>query len=149
MRRRTIVMIRNQTVSETQHQVEGKGKQKAMNIEELREYCLSMGGVTEKTPFGRFATRFDSVLVFYILDHMFCMTDMDDFTSVTVKATPEVIESLKMTRSSVGSNRNMSERHWIQLNLNGDVPDREIYGLIKQSYEIVKLKYTKKRKKQH
>ena len=35
MRRRTIVMIRNQTVSETQHQVEGKGKQKAMNIEEL------------------------------------------------------------------------------------------------------------------
>ena len=120
-----------------------------MNIEELRDYCLSMEGVTEKTPFGRFATRFDSVLVFYILDHMFCMTDMDDFTSVTVKATPEEIEALKMTRSSVGSHGNMSERHWIQLNLNGDVPDREIYGLIKKSYEIVKLKYTKKRKKQH
>ncbi len=49
-----------------------------MNIEELRDYCLSMEGVTEKTPFGRFARRFDSVLVFYILDHMFCMTDMDD-----------------------------------------------------------------------
>ena len=36
-----------------------------MNIEELREYCLSMEGVTEKTPFGKFARRFDSVLVFY------------------------------------------------------------------------------------
>lgn len=117
-----------------------------MNIEELRDYCLSMEGVTEKTPFGRFARRFDSVLVFYILDHMFCMTDMDDFTSVTVKAAPEVIEELKMTRTSVGSHRNMSERHWILLNLNGDVPDREVYGLIRQSYEIVKTKYSRKRK---
>ncbi len=117
-----------------------------MNIEELREYCLSMEGVTEKTPFGKFAGRFDSVLVFYILDHMFCMTDMDDFTSVTVKAAPEVIEELKVTRSSVGSHRNMSERHWIQVKLNGDVPDHEIYDLINQSYEIVKDKYTRKQK---
>lgn len=116
-----------------------------MNIEELREYCLSMEGVTEKTPFGKFARRFDSVLVFYILDHMFCMTDMDDFTSVTVKADPETIDELKMTRTSVCSYRNMSERHWIQLNLNGDVLDREVYDLIRRSYEIVKAKYTKKR----
>ena len=115
-----------------------------MNIEEVRDYCLSMEGVTEKTPFGKFARRFDSVLVFYILDHMFCMTDMDDFTSVTVKAAPEVIEGLRMTRSSVGSHRNMSERYWIQLNLNGDISDREIYDLVRGSYEIVKSKNTKK-----
>lgn len=120
-----------------------------MNIEELRDYCLSMEGVTEKTPFGRFARRFDSVLVFYIIDHMFCMTDMDDFTSVTVKTDPEVIEELKVTRSSVSSHRNMSERHWIQLNFNGDVSDREIYTLVKKSYEIVKSKYTKKNKERH
>lgn len=116
-----------------------------MNIEELRDFCLLMEGVTEKTPFGKFARRFDSVLVFYILDHMFCMTDMDDFTSVTVKAAPEVIEELKMTRTSVSSHRNMSEQHWIQLNLNGDISDREIYNLVKSSYEIVKSKYSKKR----
>lgn len=116
-----------------------------MNIEELRDYCLSMEGVTEKTPFGKFAGRFESVLVFYILDHMFCMADMDDFTSVTVKAAPEVIEELKIMHTSVGSHRNMSKRHWIQLNLNGDVPDRDIYDLVKSSYDIVKSKYTKKR----
>ena len=117
-----------------------------MNIEELRDYCLSMEGVTEKTPFGKFARRFDSVLVFYLRDHMFCLTDMDDFTSVTVKAEPEVIEELKMTRSSVCSHRNMSERHWIQLNLNGDVSDRELNDLVQRSYEIVKAKYSGKRK---
>lgn len=120
-----------------------------MNIEELRDYCLSIDGVTEKTPFGKFARRFDSVLVFYILDHMFCLTDMDDFASVTVKAEPEVIEELKMTRSSVSSHRNMSERHWIQLNLNGDIADREIYDLVKRSYEIVKAKYTRTTRQKH
>lgn len=116
-----------------------------MNIEELRDYCLSMKGVNEKTPFGKFARRFDSILVFCILDHMFCLTDMDDFTSVTVKADPEVIKELKMTRSSVSGHRNMSERHWIQLNLNGDISDYEIYNFVKRSYEIVKSKYTNKR----
>lgn len=116
-----------------------------MNIEEFRDYCLSMEGVTGKTPFGKFARRFDSILVFYILDHMFCMTDMDDFTSVTVKANPEVIEELKMIRTSVSSHRNMSERHWIQLNLNGDISDREIYDLVRGSYEIVKSKHIRKR----
>ena len=50
-----------------------------MNIEDFRNYCLSMEGVTEKTPFGKFARRYDSILVFYILDHMFCFADMDDF----------------------------------------------------------------------
>lgn len=117
-----------------------------MNIVELRDYCLSMEGVTEKTPFGKFARRFDSVLVFYIQDHMFCMTDMDDFTSVTVKAAPEEIEEIKINHYSACSHRNMSERHWIQLNLNGDIPDREIYDLVRRSYEIVKDKYTKDRK---
>lgn len=46
-----------------------------MNIEELRDFCLSLGDVTEKTPFGKFARRFDSVLAFYVCGHIFCMTD--------------------------------------------------------------------------
>lgn len=37
-----------------------------MDLTGLRDYCLSMDGVTEKTPFGRFARRFDSILVFYV-----------------------------------------------------------------------------------
>lgn len=60
-----------------------------------------MEGVTEKNPFGKFARRFDSILVFYVLDHMFCLVDMDDFRSVTVKSTPAEIEELKMNRESV------------------------------------------------
>ena len=103
-----------------------------------------MDGVTEKTPFGKFARRYDSILVFYILGHMFCLVDIDDFTSVTVKSTPDEIESLKMTYSSVGKPLNLHERHWIQLNLDGDIPDHKIYSLIRNAYDIIKAKYTKK-----
>lgn len=114
-----------------------------MNIEEFREYCLSMEGVTEKTPFGKFARRYDSILVFYVLDHMFCFVDMDDFTSVTVKSTPDEVEEIRLRHSSVSNPLNQSLRHWIQLNFNGDIRDREIYDLVQRAYDIVKAKYTK------
>ncbi|MEZ3591313.1 MAG: MmcQ/YjbR family DNA-binding protein [Muribaculaceae bacterium] len=118
-----------------------------MNIEEFRDYCLSMEGVTEKIPFGKFARRYESILVFYVLDHMFCFADMDDFTSVTVKSTPDEIEEIRMHHSSVGNPLNQSLRHWIQLNLDGGIPDSEIYALVKRSYDIVKAKYTNKQKR--
>ena len=117
-----------------------------MNIEEFRDFCLSMDGVTEKTPFGKFARRFDSILVFYVLDHMFCLVDMDNFSSVTVKSTPEEIEDIRMEYSSVSDPLNKSLRHWIQLNLNGDITDSDIYRLVKRAYDIVKAQYTQKSK---
>ena len=117
-----------------------------MNIEEFRDFCMSMDGVTEKTPFGKFARRYESILVFYILDHMFCLVDINDFTSVTVKSTPEEIDEIRMTHSSVGDPLNKSLRNWIQLNLNGDIPDSDIYRCVRRAYDIVKVQYTKKSK---
>lgn len=116
-----------------------------MNIEDFREYCLSMGDVTEKTPFGKFARRYDSILVFYVLGHMFCFVDMDDFTSVTVKSTPDEIEEIRMNHLSVSNPLNQNLRHWIQLNLNGDIKDHDIYSLVRRAYEIIKAKYSRKR----
>lgn len=116
----------------------------SMNIEDFREYCLEMDGVTEKTPFGKFARRYDSILVFYILDHMFCLVDIDDFSYVTVKSTPDEIDEITMNRTSVSKPLNLNERHWIQLDLNGDIPDQEIYRLVKRAYNIVRAKYAKK-----
>lgn len=116
-----------------------------MNIEKFRDYCLSLEGVTEKMPFGKFAQRYDSILVFYILDHMFCFAYVDNFISVTVKSTPDELEALRINYSSVSRPLNQSLRYWIQLNLNGDIPDKEIYALVKRAYDIVRAKYGKKR----
>ena len=102
--------------------------------------------MTEKTPFGKFARRYDTILVFYILDHMFCFVDMDDFTSVTVKSTSDEVEEIRMDYLSVSNPLNQSLRHWIQLNLNGDISDSEIYSLVRRAYDIVKEKYSPRRR---
>lgn len=114
-----------------------------MNIEDFRNYCLSFEGATEKMPFGKFARRYDSLLVFYVLDHMFCFFDIDNFTFVNVKSGPEEIEEIRMSHLSVSNPLNQSLKHWIQLEFNGDITDKEIYSLVRKSYEIVKAKYSK------
>ncbi|MCM1355108.1 MAG: MmcQ/YjbR family DNA-binding protein [Staphylococcus sp.] len=116
-----------------------------MDIECFREYCLSMEGVTEKTPFGKFAARFDSILVFYVCGHMFCLLDINSFTGVTVKGNPETIAELHATRSYCSSHRNMSAKYWIELQFGGDISDDEILGLVERSYQIVKAKYSPKK----
>ncbi len=115
----------------------------SMDIESFRDYCLSFEGVTEKTPFGKFARRYESILVFYVLDHMFCFFDMDDFTSVTVKSEPEVIEELRQTHYSVSRPLNQSLRHWIQLDFNGDISDELIWRMVAEAYRLVRDKYTR------
>lgn len=86
-----------------------------MNIEEFRDYCLSMDGVMEKTPFGKFAPRFDSTLVFYVLDHMFCMVDMDDFTSVSFRSNDEEIARITERYSAVTPPVNKAMKFWLRV----------------------------------
>ncbi len=114
-----------------------------MDLFELRDYCLSFEGVTEKMPFGNFAKRFDSILVFYVADHMFCMTDIENCTYVNVRSTPERISYLYDHFSALSQPINRTLRYWIQLNFNGDIPDVLIRRLIAESYEIVKANHTK------
>lgn len=115
----------------------------SMDIEKLREYCLSMEGVTEKMPFGKFARRYDSLLVFYVMDHMFCLFDMNDFSYVDVRSTPVRIDEMRVERVSVSQPVNRSMKYWIEIEFGGDVSDDEIYVLVREAYEIVKKKYTK------
>ena len=116
-----------------------------MDIVEFREYCLSLGDVEEKTPFGKFSAKFDSILVFYVCGHIFCMLDMDDFTSVEVKADPEDVIKLREKYRSVVKPFNLSEKYWIELDFGGDLPESKIYELVKNSYEIVQAKYTRRK----
>lgn len=73
------------------------------------------------------------------------MVDMDDFHYAVVKNTPKKIAELHETRNSVERQRNMSAKYWIQLNFGGDIPDSEIIDLVKQSYDIVKARYSNKK----
>ncbi len=116
-----------------------------MNVEELREYCLSLGDVEEKIPFGKFARRYDATLVFYVMGHMFCMFDLDDFTWVGVRSTADEIEELAVNHTAVLPGRK-NMRLWLNISLGGDVSDSMIYELVSRAYAIIKDKYSTKNK---
>ena len=113
-----------------------------MNIEDYREYCLSLGSdVEEKLPFTafRYAT---GVLVFYVHGHMFSFFDCDKYTVVTLKCQPDRIEELRANNDCITKPFNMSPKYWIGVNPE-TAPDHLLKELTLNSYEIVKAKYKK------
>ena len=111
-----------------------------MNIEDYREYCLSLGDdVEEKFPFTAFKYA-AGVLVFYVHGHMFSFFNCDNFGVVTLKCQPERIEELKDQFQCVVRPFNMSPKYWIGINVK-TAPDDLLCELTRNSYDIVKAKY--------
>ena len=117
-----------------------------MNIEDYREYCLSLGeDIEEKLPFQKFKNG-EGVLVFYVMGHMFSFFDCNDFSVISLKCQPERIEDLKAQYECIGNPYNESPKHWIGINPT-TAPDDLLKELTRNSYKVVKAKYTKKNMK--
>lgn len=114
-----------------------------MNQEDFRNYCLGLGDVTEKMPFGKFARRYDSILAFYVSGHMFCFVDIEDFAWMDIRLTADEVTALREQYVSAGDPVNQSPRYWIKVNFDGDVPERVVWKLVKRAYEVVSGKYKK------
>jgi predicted DNA-binding protein (MmcQ/YjbR family) len=102
-----------------------------MNIEDFREFCLAMAGVTEDTPFD------ENTLVFKVMGKMFALADIQDFESINVKCNPEIALELRERYSSVIPGYHMNKKHWNTLILNGELNDIELKHWIKHSYDLV------------
>ena len=112
-----------------------------MNIEDYRDYCLSLGSdVEERLPFVNFPGG-DGVLVFYVAGHMFAFFDCGTFGVVSLKCQPERIDELKAMHSCIGKPYNASPRHWIGIDPRV-AADSLLRSLTRNSYDIVKAKYT-------
>ena len=117
-----------------------------MNIEDYRDYCLSLGDdVEEKLPFQKFKGG-EGVLVFYVQGHMFSFFDCNNFSVVSLKCQPDRIEDLEAQYDGIGNPYNESPKHWIGVNPN-TAPDAQLKELTRNSYEIVKAKYKSRKKK--
>lgn len=113
-----------------------------MNIEDYREFCLSLDDdVEEKLPFTAFHNA-SGVLVFYVHGHMFSFFDCDNFSVVTLKCQPERIDELRAQHDCIGKPFNLSAKHWIGVDAT-TAPDQLLRQLTRNSYEIVKAKYKK------
>lgn len=111
-----------------------------MNIEELREYCLSKKGTTEGFPFD------ETTLVFKVLGKMFALTNLEGDLSVNLKCEPERAVELREHYPAVSPGYHMSKKHWNTVRIDGSIPDSTIKQWIDDSYDIVVSKLPKKEK---
>lgn len=102
-----------------------------MNIEELREYCLSKKGVTEHFPFD------EVTLVFKVGDKMFALTNLDGEPTVNLKCDPERAIDLREQHSSIIPGYHMNKTHWNTVIMDGSVSDKLICELVEHSYNLV------------
>jgi predicted DNA-binding protein (MmcQ/YjbR family) len=102
-----------------------------MNIESLRDYCISKKGVTEEFPFD------DVSLVFKVGNKMFLLTTLAGDFWINLKCDPEIAVELREKYPAVTPGYHMSKIHWNTIIIDGSIPDKLIFSWIDQSYDLV------------
>lgn len=102
-----------------------------MNIEQLRDYCMSLQGVTEHFPFD------ETTLVFKTEGKIFLLTDLEGPFSVNLKCNPERALELREHYPCVKPGYHMNKKHWNTIDIDGSVSDKLIVEWIDHSYGLV------------
>lgn len=109
-----------------------------MNIEIIREYCLSKPLATEDTAFG------PDTILFRVYDKIFACIDLERPDLVVVKCDAEYALSLREQYSGIRPAWHWNKRYWNELCFDCDVDDALIFRLIDHSLEEVLKKLPKK-----
>ena len=108
-----------------------------MNIEDLREYCMSKKAATESFPFD------ETTLVFKVMNKMFAVTDIEDELAVVVKCDPEEYLDMRERYTAVTQPSHF-RGSWNKIGIDGSIDAALIRGWIDRSYELVVSGLTKK-----
>lgn len=113
-----------------------------MNLEDYRNYCLSLKGAEEGFPFDA------TTIVFTIKGKMFSLSDIDKFEFINVKCDPEIIIDLRERYEGVIPGYHMNKNHWNSILTNSRIPDKLIKEWIKNSYNLIVKGLPKKLQKE-
>ncbi len=110
-----------------------------MNIETLREYCISKKRTEECFPFD------ETTLVFKVAGKMFLLVDIDSKPlSFNVKCDPQKAIELREKYSCVEPGFHMNKTHWNTIECDGSVSSKLILNWIDHSYDLVVSSLPKK-----
>lgn len=111
-----------------------------MDIEALREFCLQLKGTTEDV-------KWDNDLCFLVGGKMFCVTNLEGESRISLKVPDAVFDELVATDAIIPAPY-MARNKWVQVMGWSRFSDTEWESYVKQSYELVKAKLTKKLQKE-
>jgi predicted DNA-binding protein (MmcQ/YjbR family) len=108
-----------------------------MNVDGLREVCLSFPGVTERI-------QWVSVLVFKVAGKMFAVTQLEPSRVwLSFKASPENFAELT-ERPNIIPAPYLARAKWVALQTRDALPAEELARLLRESYDLVFGKLPKK-----
>ncbi|MCU0379636.1 MAG: MmcQ/YjbR family DNA-binding protein [Chitinophagaceae bacterium] len=113
-----------------------------MNLEALREYCLSKPGTEETLPFG------PDTLVFKVNGKAYLLMPLDEEDlRFNVKCDPDLAVELRAEYACVLPGYHMNKKHWNTIVVDGSVPRSRLLEWIDHSYALVSGIHTSKKKK--
>src|SRR5215210_4966647 len=100
-----------------------------MNIETLREYCISKKSVTEEFPFG------EDTLVFKAGGKIFLLTGLKSNPfQFNAKCNPDKAIELREQYEAVQPGYHMNKKHWNTVVVDGSIPHQLLKEMIDESY---------------
>lgn len=112
-----------------------------MDIDSVREFCLSFPESTERLQWGE-------TLVFKVRGKIFAMLSLETAqeSRVVLKCTPELFAEL-IEREGIRPSPYVGRYHWVALERLDVVRDAELQDLIRRSYGLVEGKAPKRKRK--
>ena len=102
-----------------------------MNIEEYREFCLSLPLVEETMPFD------DVTLVYKVGNKIFTLANITLFERFSVKCDPELAIELRERYEWVKPGFHLNKKHWNDVYVNRAYADEFLKEQIVASYKLV------------
>lgn len=102
-----------------------------MNIEKIRNFCLSLPATTEGFPFD------NETLVFKV-HKMFALVSLERTPlAINLKCDPERAIELRERYPAITPGYHMNKKHWNTVLLDGSLSETEVLGMIKDSYRLI------------
>src|SRR6476646_7930754 len=110
-----------------------------MNIETLREYCLSKKAVTEDFPFG------EDTLVFRVINKIFLLVSLSSNPlQFNDKCDPDKAIELREQYDAVKPGYHMNKKHWNTIIMDGSLSNALSKEIIDDSYNLIVQSLPKK-----
>ncbi len=113
-----------------------------MNVEQVREHCLSLKAVTEDMPFG------DDTIVFRVYQKIFALVSLSGNNMVNLKCDPARAIELREEYAAIIPGYHMNKAHWNSVHLDGNLKDELIKELVEHSYQLIVLSLPKNKQEE-
>lgn len=113
-----------------------------MNKDIIEQYLDTFKGSESGYPFG------PEALVYKVMGKMFALVSQGEKTPrVTLKCDPTDASMLVSQYESIVPGYYMNKKHWVTISITDEISNELLFGLLKDSYNLVVSKLTKKDKR--